>query len=202
MKMNLFELFFTAIGVSMDAFAVAISKGLSLKKVTFKNAMIVGLYFGFFQLGMPLIGYFLGVQFQRKITAVDHWIAFVLLGIIGINMIKESKEKSRNKVDEVAMDITYESKESGLSFKTMLFLSIATSIDALAVGVTFAFLQVNIVLAVFFIGVITFLFSFIGVKIGNIFGIKLKSKAEWLGGFILVGMGGKILLEHLGMISF
>ncbi|RBP40253.1 putative Mn2+ efflux pump MntP [Garciella nitratireducens] len=200
--MNLFELFFTAIGVSMDAFAVAISKGLSLKKVTFKNAMIVGLYFGFFQLGMPLIGYFLGVQFQRKITAVDHWIAFVLLGIIGINMIKESKEKSRNKVDEVAMDITYESKESGLSFKTMLFLSIATSIDALAVGVTFAFLQVNIVLAVFFIGVITFLFSFIGVKIGNIFGIKLKSKAEWLGGFILVGMGGKILLEHLGMISF
>ncbi|WP_420537013.1 manganese efflux pump MntP family protein [Garciella nitratireducens] len=151
---------------------------------------------------MPLIGYFLGVQFQRKITAVDHWIAFVLLGIIGINMIKESKEKSRNKVDEVAMDITYESKESGLSFKTMLFLSIATSIDALAVGVTFAFLQVNIVLAVFFIGVITFLFSFIGVKIGNIFGIKLKSKAEWLGGFILVGMGGKILLEHLGMISF
>ncbi|SJZ44570.1 manganese efflux pump MntP family protein [Garciella nitratireducens] len=200
--MNLFELFFTAIGVSMDAFAVAISKGLSLKKVTFKNAMIVGLYFGFFQLGMPLIGYFLGVQFQRKITAIDHWIAFVLLGIIGINMIKESKEKSRNKVDEVAMDITYESKESGLSFKTMLFLSIATSIDALAVGVTFAFLQVNIVLAVFFIGVVTFLFSFIGVKIGNIFGIKLKSKAEWLGGFILVGMGSKILLEHLGMISF
>lgn len=200
--MSLFELFLTAIGVAMDAFAVAISKGLSLKKTSFKSSIIVGLYFGIFQAVMPFIGYLLGVQFQDKITVIDHWIALVLLGIIGFNMIKESRKETGEASDEIAMDVTYEITDNRLDFKTMFFLAIATSIDALAVGVTFAFLKVNIVPAVSFIGIVTFVFSFIGVKIGNIFGRRFKSKAESVGGLILIGMGVKILLEHLGIISF
>lgn len=188
--MNLLELFIIAVGLSMDAFAVSICKGLSLKRLKFKNALTVGLYFGIFQGGMPLIGYILGVQFQDKITAFDHWIAFVLLCIIGLKMIKESLEKEPE--EETALDEVEE-----LGFKNMTVLAIATSIDALAVGVTFAFLNVDIVPAVSFIGIVTLVLSMIGVKIGNIFGTKYKSKAELAGGIILVLMGAKILIEHL-----
>ncbi|MDF2949573.1 MAG: hypothetical protein K0R07_1609 [Sedimentibacter sp.] len=197
--MSLLELFIIAVGLSMDAFAVAICKGLSMKKISLKKAGIVGLYFGTFQGGMPLIGYFLGVQFQDKITSIDHWIAFVLLGIIGINMIKES----RNSSCEVAIDtVSTVNADNSLSFKNMSVLAIATSIDALAVGITFAFLNVHITPAVSFIGIVTFTLSMIGVMIGNVFGEKFKSRAEFAGGFILVLMGTKILLNHIGFINF
>lgn len=185
--MNLLELFILAVGLSMDAFAVAISKGLSMKKMSFKNAIIIGLYFGLFQAGMPLIGYFLGTRFQDKITTFDHWVAFFLLGFIGINMIREALS-SEDDEDE---------KNVSLDFKTMSVLAIATSIDALAVGVTFAFFKVSIISAVAFIGIITFTLSILGVKIGNVFGSKYKSKAEFVGGLILIGMGIKILISHL-----
>ena len=187
--MGLFELFLIAVGLSMDAFAVSICKGLAMQKCTIGKASLVGLYFGGFQAGMPLLGYVLGVQFKEVITSVDHWIAFILLGIIGVNMIKESRERC---------DCCEETDES-LDVKTRVGLAVATSIDALAVGVTFAFLQVQIVPAVSFIGVITFTLSAAGVKIGNIFGTRYKSRAELAGGIILVAMGVKILLEHLGV---
>lgn len=189
--MNLLELFIIAVGLSMDAFAVSICKGLSLQKLYFKNALTVGLYFGIFQGGMPLIGYILGVQFQDKITAFDHWIAFILLGIIGLKMIKEALEK------EPEHEIASDEVSDELCFKNMTILAIATSIDALAVGVTFAFLNVDIIPAVSFIGIVTLVLSMVGVKIGNIFGTKYKSKAELAGGIILILMGAKILLEHL-----
>lgn len=185
--MNLLELFILAVGLSMDAFAVAISKGLSMKKMSFKNAIIIALYFGIFQAGMPLIGYFLGTQFEDKITAFDHWIVFFLLGFIGINMIREA----------LSPDDEEDEDNASLSFKTMSVLAIATSIDALAVGVTFAFFKVNIIPAVSFIGIVTFTLSILGVKIGNVFGSRYKSKAELAGGLILIGMGIKILLSHL-----
>jgi manganese efflux pump family protein len=197
--MSLFELFIIAVGLSMDAFAVAICKGLSMRKISIKKAGIVGLYFGAFQGGMPLIGYFLGIQFQDKITSFDHWIAFVMLGLIGINMIKES----RNSSCEVAIDSLGDvNVDNSLSFKNMSVLAVATSIDALAVGITFAFLNVNITPAVSFIGIVTFTLSMMGVKIGNVFGEKFKSKAEFAGGFILVLMGTKILLDHVSIINF
>jgi len=186
--MSLFELFVLAVALSMDAFAVSICKGLSMKKMSWKNAMIAGLYFGGFQAGMPLIGYFLGVQFKDLITSVDHWIAFVLLVFIGGSMIKESREEA-------------EELNDSFDVKTMILLAVATSIDALAVGVTFAFLTVNIVPAVTFIGVITFLFGFVGIKIGNVFGTKYKSTAELVGGIILILIGLKILLEHLEILT-
>ncbi|NMB43880.1 MAG: manganese efflux pump [Clostridiales bacterium] len=187
--LTLLELFLIAIGVSMDACAVAVCKGLSLKKNSLKNALIVALYFGIFQAGMPLIGYLLGVQFQESIKAIDHWIAFILLGAIGLNMIKEANDAC-------------ERTDDSLCFKTMSVLAIATSIDALAVGVTFAFLQANIIKSVIIIGIVTFIFSFIGVKVGNVFGFKYKSRAEMFGGIVLILMGSKILLDHLGIISF
>ena len=189
--MGLIELIILSVGLAMDAFAVSICKGLGMKKVTLKKAGIVGAYFGIFQAGMPLIGYLMGYRFQDKIKAIDHWIAFILLAIIGINMVKESLSK----------DDEEEIEESDLSFKSMLILSIATSIDALAVGITFAFLKVNIIPAVIFIGIITLIISKCGVKIGNIFGDKFKSKAELLGGIILICIGLKILLEHTGIIK-
>lgn len=187
--MGLVELFIIAVGLSMDAFAVSICKGLAMKKVTIEKALIVGAWFGGFQAGMPLIGYFLGTQFADRIKSVDHWIAFILLSIIGLNMIKEAVSK-----DE-------EDANADLTVKTMFILAVATSIDALAVGVTCAFLNVNIWATVGFIGVITFTLSAIGVKIGNIFGSIYKSKAEFAGGFILIIMGLKILLEHLGFFA-
>lgn len=182
--MTLWELFIIAVGLSMDAFAVAICKGLSVKRVTPRHAATAGLYFGGFQAAMPLLGYFLGSSFSGLITGFDHWIAFVLLGLIGANMIRESRGGEETLNDR-------------FDFKAMLPLAVATSIDALAVGVTFAFLQVNIWYAVLFIGVITFLFSAAGVKIGNAFGARCKSKAELFGGIVLVVMGLKILIEHL-----
>ena len=191
--MSVVELFILAVGLSMDAFAVAICKGLCMRKVTIKKAGIVGLYFGLFQAGMPMIGYILGSQFSDKISSIDHWIAFILLSLIGINMIKESLEKEEKS--------ECKTEEEELSFKNMSILAVATSIDALAVGVTFAFLKVNIIPAVSFIGITTLVLSMIGVKIGNIFGVKYKSKAELVGGIILILMGIKILLEHLGILG-
>lgn len=197
--MSLLELFIIAVGLSMDAFAVAVCKGLCLKEINIKKAGIVGLYFGIFQGVMPFIGYILGVQFEDKIKSIDHWIAFILLGIIGINMIQESR---KSKCEIAADSITCDYTVNPLNFKSMSVLAFATSIDALAVGVTFAFLSVNIVPAVSFIGIITFTLSIIGVKIGNIFGTRYKYKAEFAGGLILILMGTKTLLEHLGMIGF
>jgi len=186
--MGLFSLFIIAVGLSMDACAVAICKGLSMQKAPWKKAMIVGLWFGGFQGLMPAIGYVLGSQFEQYIVNIDHWIAFILLGIIGINMIKEALSKEE------------ECANASLAVKDMFLLAVATSIDALAVGVTFAFLQVQILPAVAFIGVITFTLSTLGVKVGNIFGCRFKSKAELAGGIILIMMGTKILLEHLGIL--
>jgi len=183
--MEIFELILIAIGLSMDAFAVAICKGLSLKILKFEHAVITGLFFGGFQAFMPLIGYLLGTQFKDYITAIDHWIAFGLLSIIGFNMVRESRNEHCENVGNT------------FDLKNMTVLSVATSIDALAIGVTFAFLQVDILPAVSLIGVITFLFSAAGVRIGHIFGVKFKSKAEFAGGVILVGIGLKILIEHL-----
>jgi len=187
--MSLIELFIIAIGLSMDAFAVAVCKGLSVSKVEKRHYFTAGIYFGGFQALMPLIGYLLGVNFRGLIESIDHWIAFVLLGLIGVNMIRESRGCS-------------EEMDSSFGFKAMLPLAVATSIDALAVGVTFAFLKVKIVPAVSFIGATTFLLSALGLKIGNVFGAKYKSKAELAGGLVLVLMGLKILLEHLGVIDF
>ena len=201
--MGLIELFILAIGLSMDAFAVSICKGLCLRKVSFKECGKVGLYFGGFQAGMPLIGFILGVQFKDYIVTIDHWIAFILLSFIGINMIRESMEKDEDScVTDLSEAAAGEEEVNQLSFKDMIMLSIATSIDALAVGVTFAFLQVDIVPAVSFIGIVTFTLSSIGVKIGNVFGTKYKSKAEFAGGSILILMGIKILFEHLGFFPF
>lgn len=188
--MGLIELFLIAVGLSMDAFAVAVCKGLSMKRCTWGKAGLVGAYFGGFQALMPLIGYVLGVQFKEVTTSVDHWIAFILLALIGGNMIRESRD-----VCETCKDA-----DESLDVRTMLGLAVATSIDALAVGVTFAFLTVDIVPAVAFIGGITFTLSVAGVKIGNIFGGKYEKKAEFAGGLILILMGGKILLEHLGIL--
>ncbi len=193
--MSLIELFVLAVGLSMDAFAVSVCKGLSMRRITLKNSGIVGLYFGGFQAGMPLIGYFLGLQFKDYIMSVDHWIAFILLGYLGLKMIQEALSKDDDDVEAV------QDEKEMLSFKNMSVLAIATSIDALAVGITLAFLQVDIVPAVTFIGIVTFILSMIGVKIGNVFGTKYKSKAELAGGIILIFMGVKILLEHIGIIG-
>jgi putative Mn2+ efflux pump MntP len=195
--MNLLELFIVAMAVSMDAFAASVCKGLSLYKVNIKSAAIVGLYFGIFQALMPLIGYSLGIQFQHTIVAIDHWLAFILLAAIGLSFIRESKDKEC----QVPIYTCYEKNiKQYLGFKSMAALAVATSIDALAVGVTFSFLKVNIVPAVSFIGIITFIFSIIGVKLGNTFGLKYKSKAEFVGGLVLILMGVKILFEHIGPI--
>lgn len=191
--MSLFELFLIAVGLSMDAFAVAICKGLATGRVKLGQMVIVGLWFGIFQALMPLIGYLLGVNFSTLIQSVDHWIAFVLLGLIGANMIREALGGDEECCNE---------EDASYSIRAMLPLAIATSIDALAVGVSFAFLSVDIVPAVSFIGVCTFILSAFGVKIGSVFGLRFKKKAEIAGGVILILMGAKILLEHLGLIAF
>ena len=167
----------------MDAFAVSICKGLSVGKIRPKHMVLAGIWFGGFQALMPFIGYMLGSTFEQYIVSIDHWVAFILLGIIGFNMVKESREE--------------EHPDASFAFKAMLVLAIATSIDALAVGVTFAFLGVDILLAVSLIGITTFAFSAAGIKIGSVFGIKYKSKAELFGGIVLIAMGTKILVEHL-----
>ncbi|MBQ1976113.1 MAG: manganese efflux pump [Clostridia bacterium] len=189
--MSLWELFIIAVGLSMDACAVSICKGLSVQKVTFRHAATCGGYFGAFQALMPVIGFVLGVQFRSLITGIDHWIALILLGLIGANMIREALSGEEEEVN------------CSFCFRAMLPLAIATSIDALAVGVTFAAMDIGskIVFAVIFIGVVTFLLSAIGVKIGNLFGMKFKSKAELFGGIVLVLMGLKIFLEDLGYLD-
>jgi putative Mn2+ efflux pump MntP len=191
--MGIAELFLLAVGLSMDAFAVSVCKGLAMQKIDWKKMTIVGAWFGGFQALMPTIGYCVGSLFESYITAFDHWIAFVLLAFIGGNMIKEAFAKDEDGGEDT---------NASLSFKVMLLLAIATSIDALAVGVTFAFLQVNLPFAVLFIGATTFVLSAIGVKVGSVFGTKYKSKAELAGGVILVLLGVKILLEHLGILAF
>ena len=187
--MSFFSLFLLAVGLSMDAFAVAVCKGLAMKKITVGNAGVVGLWFGGFQALMPLLGYLLAAQFKDSITAYSHWIAFALLSLIGGNMIREA-----------IMEKEEEAADSALSVRSMLPLAIATSIDALAVGVTFAFLDVRILPSVILIGCTTFLLSAAGVKAGSLFGAKYEKKAEILGGVILILLGIKTLLEHLGVL--
>ena len=191
--MNLIEIVLLAISLSMDAFAVALCKGLALKKIDLKSCAIVGLWFGAFQGLMPLLGYLLGSTFADKINSIDHWVAFVLLALIGGNMIKEAFDKDEENVN------------CSLGAKAMLVMAIATSIDALAVGVSFAFTDFEpdwfVYIAFTLIGIITFSLSSIGVKIGNFFGTKYKSKAEFAGGLILILLGLKILLEGLGVIK-
>ncbi len=188
--MGVIEILAIGIALAMDAFAVSICKGLSMKKINWKNAIIIGLYFGVFQALMPVVGYFLGTTLSGVVEKIDHWIAFILLSIIGGNMIKESTD------DEI------EKRNDKIDFRTMIVLAIATSIDAMAVGVTFAFLKTNLILAISIIGIVTFIISVIGVIIGNKFGDKFQNKAELTGGIILIIIGLKILLEHLGIIAF
>ena len=183
--MDLLSLFLIAVGLSMDAFAVSVCKGLATPKYKLKYSMICGAWFGGFQALMPAVGYLLGVNLKKYITAIDHWIAFVLLALIGFNMIREALKND----DEGA--------DPSFTAKSMSLLAVATSIDALAIGITFAFLDVNIVAAVLFIGVCTFVISAAGVKIGSAFGTRFKSKAEIAGGAILIILGLRILVEHL-----
>ena len=183
------ELLILAVGLAMDAFAVAVCKGLSLRTLKLQQALLVGVWFGLFQALMPALGWLLGSAFSGLVQSVDHWVAFVLLAIIGGNMIREGLQGDDENCDP------------SLSFGVMLLLAVATSIDALAVGITFAFLNVSILLAVALIGVVTFTISAVGVKMGNLFGARYKSKAEFFGGAVLILIGLKILLEHLGILS-
>ena len=183
--MKLYEVIIIAISVAMDTFAVSVCKGLSMKRIDYKNAIIISLYFCLFQALMPLIGYIFGFSFEN-VSKIDHFVALILLSGIGINMILESREK--------------EELDSKVDFKTMIVLAIATSIDALAVGVTFAFLNVNIIVSSILIGLITFVISFIGVLIGNKFGSKYGNIAELIGGILLILMGVRILFTHLGIL--
>lgn len=182
--MAFWELLLLAVGLSMDAFAIAVCKGLALDRVTFSRACLVGLWFGAFQAGMPLLGCFLGSHFAVYITAIDHWIAFGLLVTLGVNMLREAVEGET----ETSAD---------LSVRVMLAMAVATSIDALAVGITFAFLEVQVLPAATLIGSVTFLLSVIGVKLGSLFGAKFRAKAVGLGGILLIILGLKILLEHI-----
>ena len=191
--MGLGELLLLAVGLSMDAFAVSICKGLAMPKATLKAGAVCGGWFGGFQALMPLIGFFLGTMFAAAIEAVDHWVAFCLLAVIGVNMLKEACSKDCD---------CCENHDADLSVKTMLIMAVATSIDALAVGISLAMAgNVNIFLAVTLIGVITFFMSALGVKIGNVFGSRFEKKAQLAGGLILILLGTKILLEHLGALK-
>ena len=187
--MNLLEIILLGIGLAMDAFAVSICKGMAVRDVTPGHMCTAGVWFGGFQMLMPLIGFFAGSLFYHYIERVDHWIAFLLLGLIGANMIRESFSGEEPDVDRSFHPIS------------MFVMAVATSIDALAVGLTFAFFDVNIWLAVAIIGLITFVISACGVKIGSVFGLLFKSRAEILGGVILIIIGTRILLEHLGVIA-
>lgn len=186
--MGILEILLISIGLAMDAFAVSVCKGLSMKKMNWKKAIIIALYFGIFQAIMPVIGYFFGVSFQGLVTKIDHWIILGILAFIGGNMIKESFDKEKTEAND------------NIDIKTMTLLAIATSIDALAVGITFAFFKIKLLSVVTLIGVITFILCIFGVKIGNKFGTKYERKAELVGGIILILIGLKILLEHLGSI--
>lgn len=183
--MHIYEILLLAIGLGMDAFSVAICKGLAMPKFSIRKAGKVAIYFGAFQAVMPILGYFLGKQFESFIIQIDHWLAFILLGGIGINLIREAKAGES------------EAENDQLDWKTLLSLAIATSIDALAIGITFAFLQVDIWVSNSIIGIVAFSMSFCGVKIGSVIGDKFNQKAKWMGGILLIGMGTKILIEHL-----
>lgn len=189
------ELFLLGVGLSMDAFAVSVCKGLGMRKLNKKQALIIGLYFGGFQALMPFIGWLLGSQFQKYITSIDHWIAFILLGFIGGKMMIEAVREWN---EEEVVDVM----DAPIDHKNMLVLAVATSIDALTVGITFAFLGTPIVEAITIIGITTMVISIAGVVVGNFFGSRYKSKAEFIGGLILVLLGLKILLEHLGILVF
>ena len=189
--MSFLDIFLIGVALSMDAFAVSVCKGLSVKKAGVKHVLTVGVYFGGFQALMPMLGFLLGYKFESFITNIDHWIAFVLLAIIGGNMIREALGKDED-----------DKENDDFSFRAMLPLAVATSIDALAVGISFAFLGVDIVQAALLIGATTFVLSGVGIYVGNVFGAKYKSKAELLGGAVLILIGLKILLEHLGVINF
>lgn len=189
--MNIFEIFLIAVSLSMDAFAVSICKGLCVRKLSFRDLLTVGIYFGGFQAIMPLIGYIVGQQFASFIDHYDHWIVFILLLLIGANMIREAIKEEN--------DVQCCSISPNFSFKTMFPLAVATSIDALAIGVSFAFLEVNIIFSIALIGCTTFVLSAVGLSIGHIFGAKYKSTAEIAGGFILIIMGVKILLQGIGL---
>lgn len=191
MGLSLAELFLIGVGLSMDAFAVSICKGLSVQRLQGRHMLLAGLYFGAFQALMPTIGYLLGASFAELISAYDHWITFILLALIGGNMIREALGKGEDD----------EEQSADFGFRIMLPLAIATSIDALAVGVSFAFLKVNILPAALLIGMTTFCFGAAGVKIGNLFGARYRAKAELVGGVILIAIGVKILLEHLGFLG-
>jgi len=186
--MGLWEIFVIGIGLSMDAFAVSVCKGLSMKQMDRKQAILAGLYFGGFQFLMPLAGYLLGTTMADLIVSIDHWIAFVLLGLIGVNMIREAATGEEECLND-SFDV-----------RTMTLLAVATSIDALAVGITFAFLRVQILMAVTIIGVTTFVLSVVGINVGNVFGSRFRAKAEIAGGIILILIGAKILLDHLGIV--
>ncbi len=189
------ELFLLGVGLSMDAFAVSVCKGLGMKKLNKKQALIIGLYFGGFQALMPFVGWLLGSQFQKYITSIDHWIAFILLGFIGGKMMIEAVREWN---EEEVVDVM----DAPIDHKNMLVLAVATSIDALTVGITFAFLGTPIVEAITIIGITTMVISIAGVVVGNFFGSRYKSKAEFIGGLILVLLGLKILLGHLGILVF
>ncbi|MDO4662937.1 MAG: manganese efflux pump MntP family protein [Tissierellia bacterium] len=185
--MNTIEIFAVSLAVAMDAFAVSICKGLSIRKTNVTHMLKAGLYFGFFQALMPFLGFILGVRFKDLIMNVDHWIALVLLSLIGVNMIKESRSGSC-------------STDPSMGFKKMITLAIATSIDAMAVGITMSILNVNLIFAISMMGIVTFILSALGIKLGNIFGSRSKTTAEMIGGFVLIIIGVKILLEHLGIL--
>ena len=184
--MSIIEIALIGVGLAMDAFAVSICKGLAMRRMNYKKAIIIAAFFGVFQALMPALGYVLGTTFANKIAAIDHWIAFILLALIGANMIKEALSSDDD-----------ECQDDSLRLGVLIMLSIATSIDALAVGITFAFFNVSLLLSVSMIGIITFIICVIGVKVGNVFGEKYKSKAELAGGLILIVMGAKILIDHL-----
>ena len=184
--MSIIEIALIGVGLAMDAFAVSICKGLAMRRMNYKKAIIIAAFFGVFQALMPALGYVLGTTFANKIAAIDHWIAFILLALSGANMIKEALSSDDD-----------ECQDDSLRLGDLIMLSIATSIDALAVGITFAFFNVSLLLSVSMIGIITFIICVIGVKVGNVFGEKYKSKAELAGGLILIVMGAKILIDHL-----
>lgn len=184
--MSIIEIALIGVGLAMDAFAVSICKGLAMRRMNYKKAIIIAAFFGVFQALMPALGYVLGTTFANKIAAIDHWIAFILLALIGANMIKEALSSDDD-----------ECQDDSLRLGDLIMLSIATSRDALAVGITFAFFNVSLLLSVSMIGIITFIICVIGVKVGNVFGEKYKSKAELAGGLILIVMGAKILIDHL-----
>lgn len=189
--MGWFELFMIAVGLSMDAFAVALSKGLNMFRINYRHALVIAAFFGGFQAGMPLLGWLLGQQFERYITSVDHWIAFLLLLFIGGKMLRDAFRDEDN---------IWDAFDDRLDIRELIVLAVATSIDALAVGITFAFLQVAILPSITLIGVTTFILSFVGVALGNRFGMKYEKKAEMAGGLVLILIGFKILLEHLNIL--